>query len=150
VYVLISGDFDAMIEMKSEFRMRTRRPRWLTAWIVQQKVYRSYPRYRRFVDARNGVSPRRVDKDWRSANLAGFRRLLEAFPGPVWLVRYPWRGENARDETYIDELASLAARVRILEGQDAPGWSEACYSDHIHPNAEGLRVLARHICRGLA
>ena len=89
------------------------------------------------------------DTRLRAENLAAFRKLLASYAGPVVIVRYPMRGENARSERYFEELASLDPRVRLLEAAEAPGWSQDCYADHIHPNARGLEVLAGHLCEGL-
>ena len=86
----------------------------------------------------------------RAENLAAFRKLLASYAGPVMIVRYALRGENARSERYFEDLASLAPRVRLLEAADAPGWADDCYADLIHPNARGLEVLAGHLSQGLS
>ena len=145
VFVLNSGDFDVVNRLDNELSFPTRRPVWLTLWLVRRQVYRGI---RGYLSRKKGpVTP---NEERRAANLAEFRELLANYAGSVVLVRYPMRGEDPRSERYFEQLASLDPRVRILEAADAEGWSEDCYADHMHPNARGLEVLARHLCQELS
>lgn len=141
VFVLNSGDLDTIGGLGSELSFPTRRPIWLTLWIVRRQAFRRL----------HFRPPERAmhNAELRAENLAAFRKLLASYAGPVVIVRYAMRGENARSERYFEDLASLEPRVRLLEAADALGWADDCYADHIHPNARGLEVLAGHLCEGL-
>jgi hypothetical protein len=143
-FVLNTGDFDKVNIPESELSFPTRHPIWLSLWLLRRQVYRRLALYR---FSRRDSTESSTDR--RAINLADFAELLEEYAGTVLLVRYPMRGEDARRERYFEDLAALDPRVRLLNGADAEGWSEECYADHIHPNAHGLEVLARHLCRHL-
>jgi hypothetical protein len=152
VFVLNTGDLDSIAELGSELSFPTRRPIWLSLWLLRRHLSRYasarfHPRL-----GRNGVVLPLTDRNegLRASNLAGFKQLLAEYAGPVFVVRYPMRGEDARVEGYFEELASLDPRVRLLEAGHAPDWSAECYADHIHPNAKGIAILARHLCQGLS
>jgi hypothetical protein len=151
VFVLNTGDLDTVGRAGSQFSFPTRRPLWLSVWFVCRKIYRAIEGYLDAKEASRNSPPRLVDRsrDVRANNLADFQALLGEYAGPVILVRYQMRGENARLERYFEQLTSLDPRVQLLEAAEAAGWSNDCYVDHIHPNARGLELLAAHLCRGL-
>lgn len=152
VFVLNTGDLDSVADMWNEFSFPSRRPIWLTLWLVRRQLFRRVPLYRKLWATLHASPEPPVGRaaDVRARNLADFRQLLTEYDGPIFLVRYAMRGEDARAERYFEQLASLDPRVRILEAAEATGWSDDCYIDHIHPNARGLAVLAPHVCRGLS
>lgn len=152
VFVLNTGDFDTINEMGSELSFPTRRPVWLTSWLVRRQALRRFRFYRRARAESQGIASQAVDRDLelRATNLAAFRDLLAKYAGPVLLVRYPLRGENARAERYFEQLKSLDPRVQLLDVMNVQGWSNDCYADHIHPNVRGLELLAGHLCAGLS
>jgi hypothetical protein len=150
VFVLNTGDFDSIVTPDSELGFPTRAPLWLTAWLVTRQVVRRLETVRHPRLKHGIVQPlAELDHEVRESNIARFQELLAEYPGPVVLVRYPMRGEDASSEPYFEQLAALNPRVRILDAAEAEGWSTECYSDHIHPTARGLEVLARHLCRHL-
>ena len=152
VFVLNTGDLDSLADLEGELSFPTRRPLWLTLWLVRRKVSRYFgTRFHPRLDANGVVLPLAdLNEELRASNLADFRHLLAEYAGPVLLVRYPMRGEDARAESYFEKLASLDPRVRLLEAGDAPDWVDECYADHVHPNARGIAILARHLCQGLS
>jgi hypothetical protein len=149
IFVLNTGDFDTVARMGNSLSFPTRRPVWLALWLIRRQAYRRFQRFRRVGGEDDEVPKRFVDPQVRASNLADFRDLLNEYQGPVLLVRYPMLGEDARTEPFFEQLAALAPRIRIVEVADAQGWSDDCYADHIHPNAKGLEILARHLCREL-
>jgi hypothetical protein len=150
VFVLNTGDFDTIVRPDSELGFPTRAPLWLTAWLVTRHGVRRLETLRHPRLKHGIVQPlAELNHKVRESNLARFRDLLAEYPGPIVLVRYPMRGEDVRSEHFFEELAALDPRVRILDAAEAEGWSAECYSDHIHPTAQGLEVLARHLCRHL-
>jgi hypothetical protein len=144
VFVLNTGDLDNVVAPDGELGFPTRHPLWLTLWLVRRQAYRRLGARR--YKLKGHIPP---SEERRAVNLAKFRELLAEYAGPVVLVRYPMRGEDPRTERYFERLGALDPRIRILDLAEAAGWSEDCYSDHIHPNAHGLEVLARHLCRNL-
>ena len=144
VFVLNTGDLDTVNIPETELSFPTRHPIWLTQWFARRQAWRRLGGY---LGERNETKA--PSEETRASNAAQFRELLAEYPGPVLLIRYPKRGENARTEGYFERLASLDSRVRILEVAEAADWSEECYADHIHPNARGLEVLARFLCQEL-
>jgi len=149
VFVLNPGDFDKVGYRVNELSFPTRRPLWLTGWLVRRQLYRRYARYFRSPEAERALSRYVGGGEWRAVIVARFRQLLADYPGPITLVRYRLRGQTSFTEPLFEELAALDPRIRIVEGADAPGWSDDCYVDIIHPNARGLEILAQHICREL-
>jgi hypothetical protein len=150
VFVVNTGDLDVPVELGDEFNHPTRRPFWLMLWLARRHVYRHFVTRRHAKAQAAGSLPARLAPAMRANNLAAFRQLVADYPGSVVLVRYAMLGEDARTEGYFEQLASLDPRIRILEAADAPGWSDDCYIDHIHPNTRGIQILARHLCEGLS
>lgn len=149
IFVLNTGDFDTVARMGDAISFPQRRPVWLGLWLVRRQATRRLQHFRRGSKERGEPAARFQDPDVRARNFAAFRDLLNEYQGPVLLVRYPMLGEDARTEPYFDRLAALSPRIRILDVAEAQGWSDDCYADHIHPNATGLEILARHLCREL-
>ena len=152
VFVLNTGDFHAVARLENQLSFPTRRPIWLALWIARRQLYRRVRFFRRFGQTKNTDLEQLIEEaeTTRASNLAGFQQLLAEYSGPILLMRYPMRGEDARTELYFEQLASLDPRIRILEVAEAADWSADCYADHIHPNARGVTVLARHLCQGLS
>jgi len=152
VFVINSGDLDLVTRMAGELSFPSRRPRWLTLWLARRQAFRQFGGLLHAASAQSSGPAQPAAggaQALRAANLALFRELLGEYSGPVFVLRYPMRGEAVRAEPFFDELAALDPRVRLLDVADAPDWSDDCYIDHIHPNARGLQVLARRLCEGL-
>ena len=149
VFVLNTGDFDDVGFMANELSFPTRRPAWLTLWLVQRQLLRRVEDYVRLPGRDKAYADYVAGRDWREVTLSRFEELLAEFGGPVYLVRYPKRGEDARGEPFFEQLAALDPRVRLIDAADAQGWSTQCYADRLHPNVRGIEVLADHLCREL-
>ena len=146
VLVLNSGDFDNVGYMANELSFPTRRPLWLTAWWVRRKLFRRFQRHLHLPGKAKAIADYVAgDRDWSTVAIDRFRALLAEYAGTVYLVRYPMRGEGSMSHPLFDTLAALDPRIRVIDAADATGWSEACYADHMHPNAHGLELLARHL-----
>ena len=68
--------------------------------------------------------------------------------GRVFVAAYPLRGQDLTGEPHFAELARAAGAELFYVGA-SEHWTEACYSDHIHPNARGYRLIAERIAEML-
>lgn len=147
VFVLNTGDFDAVGTAESGFSFPQRRPLLVLPWLVLRKLYRNSA-VGRLLGWR---PPPRFDQAVRAAILADFAAAMAAYKGPVALLRYPRAGEDPTEEAFYTELAKAAgpARTRLIDLAGRHDWGKNCYLDHIHPNSLGIRVLAHAIAEGV-
>lgn len=143
VFVLNPDDFGPIDMRGGELSFPTRRPLCRTAWLLCRQFYRSPLGARLFglVKADAG------DADFHDRLVQDFAETLSGYGGAVSIVRYPKRGQGDRGEQLYDRLVTAAGseRCRLIELASRPGWSDGCYLDSIHPNREGIRVLAAAI-----
>lgn len=147
VFVLNTGDFDAVGTPASGFSFPARRPVLALPWLVLRKLYRT-PAVGRMLGWR---PPPRFDPAVRAAILAQFAEAMALYDGPVALVRYPRIGEDPAQEAFYANLAEAAgqSRTRLIDLAGRGDWGNDCYLDHIHPNSQGIRVLAHAIAQGV-
>jgi hypothetical protein len=136
VLVLNTGDLDQVGKATSALSFPTRRPRLLLPWLVRRQLLRRgiYPR-------RKWVAGPYPNDPLREQNLARLRALCAGFAGRVLVLAYPQRDEDLAGEAHFAQLAEASGAELFFVGASAH-WTEACYSDHIHPNALGVRALA--------
>lgn len=135
ILVVNSGDFETLGEMRDRFMFPTRRPLLALPWLAARQLGRKLT---------GGPEDRRLP-DVHARNLETFRALAARFAGPITLVRYPMKGEDAAANPRFAELHAAAPGSTLLDLADDPEWGDGCYLDHIHPSAKGLVVLARFI-----
>ena len=136
VMVINTSDLDQVGKMASPLSFPTRPPRLLLPWLVRRQLLRSgiYPRGK-WVP---GPYPHHA---LREQNLARLRALCTGFAGRVFVAAYPLRGQDLTGEPHFAELAEASGAELFFVGA-SEHWTEACYSDHIHPNARGVGALA--------
>ena len=140
ILVINSGDFATHGSMPDRFIFPRRRPLLALPWLVARQVRRKL--------VRSPSDPHRPEL--HAQTIADFGAIATQFGGPVTIVRYPMKGEHPAADPRFAELHAAAPGSTLLDLGAAPKWGDDCYSDHIHPSAKGLMVLARFIGQNAA
>ena len=146
IFVLNTGDFDAIGSAPSPLSFPTRYPPLFLPWLIARKLYRS-PAFGRLIGRK---PPIRFVPAVRAAILADFAATMAEYAGPVVLLRFPKIDEDPSLEPFYDELLAAAGphRSRLIELAGRPDWGSDCYLDFIHPNRRGIGVAALAIAEG--
>jgi hypothetical protein len=140
ILVVNSGDFETQGTMGDRFIFPRRRPTLALPWLFARQVGRKL--------LATPTDPHRPEL--RAQTVEAFRTLAARFGGAITIVRYPMKGEDAAANQRFAELHAAAPGSTLIDLADEPEWGDDCYTDHIHPSAKGLMVLARFIGQNAA
>jgi len=134
VMVLNPSDFDTIGVMDDPFAFPTSRPRWALPYLVSKRL------------GHRGTGAR-PSPNLRETNLVRFRTLVESYSGSIAIVRYPLKGEAASPDPFYRQLVTARAGIALVDLMASSEWGPHCYVDHIHPNGQGVEIMARIIAQ---